>query len=291
MQLMSHRLMQKAQWIPFIIPAIIFLVGAALLPFVASLKMGFYKEVRGGAVFVGLEHYRWLIQDSAFWNGTRHSFFFSGFTVLGHILIGLGFASLLNRQIKHLSIWRGLQFTPWLFPPAAVSCLWILIYQYQYGLLNTSLRFLGLSNWTTDWLGMPGTALIGVTIANIWNWYPFLTLTLLAGMQNIPGELYKAVEIDGGGSWTKFWFITIPHLMPVILTICLLDFIWTFRFFDMVWIMTHGGPAKSSEVLPTHLYKVAFQAYRFDRAGAIGGLLVIFMSVFVALYLVAYRKK
>jgi multiple sugar transport system permease protein len=282
--------MRKAEWMPFTLPAILFLVLAGILPLLASLKMGFYQEVKGETVFVGLKHYGWVLQHKPFWSATGHSFFFSGFTVLGHLLIGLGFALLLNRKIKHLSFWRGLQFTPWLFPPAAVSCLWILIYQDQYGLLNSMLRFLSLSDWTTNWLGTPGTALTAVTIASIWNWYPFLTLTLLAGMQNIPGELYEAIEIDGGGSWSKFWFITIPHLMPVILTICLLDFLWTFRFFDMAWIMTHGGPAKSSEVLATYVYKLAFHTYRFDRAAAVGGLIVIFMGVFTILYLLAYRR-
>ena len=206
------------------------------------MRMGFYEEVRGAERFVGVENYIWAINQKNFWNATGNSFFFSGFTVLGHLVIGMGFALLLNRAIKQLSFWRGMQFTPWLFPPAAVSVLWILIYQDQYGLLNEVLRFIGLSSWATNWLGRPGTALAAVTIASIWNWYPFLTLTLLAGMQNIPEELYEAADIDGSGPLRKFIFITIPHLMPVILTICLLDFLWTFRFFDMVWIMTHGGP-------------------------------------------------
>ena len=254
------------------------------------MRMGFYEEVRGAERFVGVENYIWAINQKNFWNATGNSFFFSGLTVLGHLVIGMGFALLLNRGIKQLSFWRGMQFTPWLFPPAAVSVLWILIYQDQYGLLNEVLRFIGLSSWATNWLGRPGTALAAVTIASIWNWYPFLTLTLLAGMQNIPEELYEAADIDGSGPLRKFVFITIPHLMPVILTICLLDFLWTFRFFDMVWIMTHGGPAKSSEVLATYVYKVAFNTYRFDRAAAVGGLIVLFMGAFAVLYLWAYRR-
>lgn len=292
MNLINSRVMQKAIWIPFVIPAIIYLLAVGIIPMVTSLKMGFYEEVAGGGeVFVGLKNYKSVVQDSGFWNATRHSFFFSGFTVLGHLLVGFGLATLLNRQIKRLTVWRGLQFIPWLFPPAAASILWILIYQDQYGLLNTILRYWNLSSWTANWLGEPGTALIAVTITSIWNWYPFLTLTLLAGMQNIPNELYKAVEIDGGGNWAKFWFITVPHLIPVILTICLLDFIWTFRFFDMVWIMTRGGPAKYSEVLPTYLYKLAFLAYRFDRAAAVGGLMFIIMSIAAVIYLILYRRN
>ena len=284
------RVLRNAGWMPYALPATIFLFVAGIIPLIVSLRMGFYEEARGVERFVGVKHYIWAINQNNFWNATGNSFFFSGLTVLGHLVIGMGFALLLNRGIKQLSFWRGMQFTPWLFPPAAVSVLWILIYQDQYGLLNEVLRFIGLSSWATNWLGMPGTALAAVTIASIWNWYPFLTLTLLAGMQNIPEELYEAADIDGSGPLRKFAFITIPHLMPVILTICLLDFLWTFRFFDMVWIMTHGGPAKSSEVLATYVYKVAFNTYRFDRAAAVGGLIVLFMGAFAVLYLWAYRR-
>ena len=284
------RVLRNAGWMPYALPATIFLFIAGIIPLIVSLRMGFYEETRGVERFVGVKNYVWAINHKAFWNATGNSFFFSGFTVLGHLVIGMGFALLLNRGIKQLSFWRGMQFTPWLFPPAAVSVLWILIYQDQYGLLNEVLRFIGLSSWATNWLGRPGTALAAVTIASIWNWYPFLTLTLLAGMQNIPEELYEAADIDGSGPLRKFIFITIPHLMPVILTICLLDFLWTFRFFDMVWIMTHGGPAKSSEVLATYVYKVAFNTYRFDRAAAVGGLIVLFMGTFAVLYLWAYRR-
>jgi len=252
--------------------------------------MGFFEQRKGETVFVGFKHYIWAIENDQFWNSTINSIYFSGFTVIFHLLIGMGFAVLLNRKIKLLTVWRGLQFLPWLFPTAAVSIVWILIYQDQYGLLNSTLRYVGLSDLTTNWLGTPGTALTAVAIANTWNWYPLLTLTLLAGMQNIPEDLYKAMDVDGGGPWHKFWLITIPHLMPVILTMCLLDFLWTFRFFDMTWIMTHGGPAKSSEVLATYVYKVAFHTYRFDRAGAIGGLMLILMGAFTVLYLVTYQR-
>jgi len=290
MLLFKHKTLRKVEWMPYTLPAVLFLIAAGIVPLIISLKMGFFEEMRGEEKFVGLKHYAWALNQKPFWSATVHSFFFSGFTVLGHLVIGMGFALLLNRGIKALPFWRGVQFMPWLFPPAAVSVLWILIYQDQYGLLNESMRGVGLGGWTMNWLGMPGSALAAVTITSIWNWYPFLTLTLLAGMQNIPGQLYEAVETDGGGAWRKFWFITIPHLMPVILTICLLDFLWTFRFFDMTWIMTHGGPAKSSEVLATYVYKVAFHTYRFDRAAAIGGLIVVCMGVFTVLYLLAYRR-
>jgi len=164
MALIKSKTLRKAEWMPFTLPAMLFLFAAGVLPLFVSLKMGFFEEMRGVESFVGLKHYAWALNQKPFWSATSHSFFFSGFTVLGHLVIGMGFALLLNRGIKALSFWRGVQFAPWLFPPAAVSVLWILIYQDQYGLLNEVLRGVGLASWTTNWLGMPGTALVAVTI-------------------------------------------------------------------------------------------------------------------------------
>lgn len=285
----AHRAYQ-IEWALFVIPAFAFLVITGIFPLLASLWTGFFQVRRGDSEFVGMKHYQWVLQDDVFWKSTLNSFIFTGGTVVGHLLIGLGFALLLNQKIRHLSVWRALQFIPWLFPPAAVSILWILIYQGQYGLINSGLRAVGLGGWAMNWLGEPSTALAAVTVASIWNWYPFLTLTLLAAMQNIPSELYEAMDVDGGTSWDKFRNVTLPHLTPVMLTVCLLDFFWTFRFFDMTWIMTKGGPGKSSEVLATYLYKLAFQEYRFDRAAAVGGYIMLIMALLTVVYLFAYRR-
>lgn len=280
----------RREWAVFVVPTFAFLIVTGIFPLVASLYGGFFQRRRGEEVFVGLKHYEWALRDDVFWQSTLNSFIFTGGTVAGHLLIGLSFALLLNAKISNLSLWRGLQFIPWLFPPAAVSILWILIYQGQYGLLNSTLRAVGLDAFAMNWLGDPATALGAVTVASIWNWYPFLTLTLLAALQNIPEELYEAMKVDGGTAWDRFWRITVPHLTPVALTICLLDFFWTFRFFDMTWIMTKGGPGKSTEVLATYLYKLAFQEYRFDRAAAVGGFIMIIMAVLTVIYLLIYRR-
>ncbi|ARM91917.1 MULTISPECIES: carbohydrate ABC transporter permease [Rhizobium] len=279
----------RREWAFFVGPTFLFLIITGIFPLVASIYTGFFQTRRGEQHFVGFTHYKWALHDDVFWTSTLNSFIFTGGTVIGHLLIGLTFALLLNSAKSMQSFWRGLQFIPWLFPPAAVSILWILIYQDQFGLLNSLFRDIGLASWAFDWLGQPSSALAAVTIASIWNWYPFLTLILLAALQNVPDDLYEAMDVDGGSAWDKFRLVTLPHLAPVMLTACLLDFFWTFRFFDMTWIMTKGGPGRSSEVLATYLYKLAFQEYRFDRAAAVGGLILLMMAVLTGLYLVAYR--
>jgi len=275
----------------FILPAAIYLVAGCFYPLFSALKMSFYKSVATREVFAGLWHYGNLLRDHVFWSVTGHTFFFAGFSVLFHFLIGLGFALLLNRNLKYKNVWMGLQFIPWLFPMTVVACLWVLIYQPQLGILNNLLRRLNLSTLAIEWLNIPETALAAVTVANIWSFYPFFTLILLAAMQNIPLSVYEASTIDGAGAWSRFWYITIPLIRPAIFTSCLLDMIWTFRFFDLVWIMTKGGPARYSEILPTYVYKTAFYNFDFHRAAAIGGLMVIFMVSFCTLYLVFYSKS
>lgn len=276
----------------FILPVFVYLVLISLYPLAMSLRMSFYDVVAKREAFIGLAHYKELLRDNLFWQAARQTFYFCGVSVVVHLLVGLEFALLLNRKnLKRRNLLRGLQFIPWLFPPAVTACIWILIYQSEVGALNVLLRKLNLSNLAFDWLSSPKTALTSVAVVEMWSFYPFFTLMLLAGLQNIPYSLYEAARIDGAGMWSRFWCITLPLLKPVILTTCLLDVIWNFRFFDLIWIMTLGGPARSSEVLSTYLYKAAFYDFNFGYAGAIGGFMIIFMLPFVIGYLVFYSSE
>lgn len=275
----------------FILPVAGYLIATCFYPLFQALRMGFYDTVARQEVFVGLEHYRELIADSLFWQVVAQTFIYCVLVVSLHLLVGLVFALLLNGSIKYKSVWRGLQFIPWLFPAVVAASVWRLIYQGNYGALNVVLRWLNLGFLSRDWLGGTQTALPSVAAAAVWNFYPFFTLMLLAGLQNIPHSQYEAAKIDGAGAWSRLRFITLPFLKPVIFTICLLDMIWAFRFFDLVWVMTRGGPITSSEILPTYLYKTAFYDFDFGRTGAIGGFMIIFMLIFVIGYLVLSSEK
>lgn len=286
------RLSKNTKAVMFIIPAAVYLTLTCLYPLISALKMGFYTEIAGGKnIFVGLSNYIEIFKDPTIWHVMQNSFFFTGFTVLFHLLLGLTFALLLSQKIKYRDFWRGLQFIPWLLPPAVIGALWVLIYDPVIGLFNTTLRQLHLPFLMHDFLGDPKTALSAVTFVNVWSWYPFFTVMLLAGLIGIPADLYEAARLDGAGRWGRFRYVTIPLLKPVILTICLLDAIWTFRFFDLVWIMTEGGPARATEIMPSYVYKTAFYDFDFNMAGAMGGVMVGIMLIFVLVYLKVYFKK
>lgn len=273
----------------YVMPAFIYLLVTCIYPFLKALYTSFVTEAGG---FVGLHYYQEVLHQEYFLKVIRNTFFFTGFSVLFHFLIGLGFALLLNTEnLKYRNLWRGLQFLPWLFPPTVAACIWILMYHPVHGVINTSLHQVGLGVMARSWLGDPNLALSMVTITNVWSFYPFFTIMMLAALQSIPETLYEAAVIDGATKWNSFWYITLPHLKPVILTVALLDTIWTFRFFDLVWIMTKGGPMKASEIFPTAIYKTAFKGFKFGEAAAMGGFMVLFMLFFVILYVKYYTTE
>ncbi len=283
----------KNLYLAFILPVFIYLLIAALYPLINTLGLSFIKEVgrRGETVFVGLQNYISIVHKDYFWSILGHSFYFSGVSVLGHLLIGLLFALLLNKPLKGKQIWRALQFMPWLLPSVVASSIGILMFVPGQGYVNSLLVRLGLHSWTRDWLGDPKIVLSVITAVNVWTWYPFHTIMILAGLQNVPKALTDASKIDGAGPLKVFWHVTLPMILPIILTTCILDFIWTFRFFDMVWVMTKGGPAKASEVVATQVYKLAFHQYQFGEAAALGGIMVAIMVPFTIIYLKVYTRK
>ncbi len=273
----------------FVLPVAVYLLVACVFPFVKALSTSFVSEK---GQFVGMRYYLEVLRRPYFLIVVRNTFFFTGFTVLFHFLVGLGFALLLNAEnLKHRSLWRGLQFLPWLFPPTVAACIWILMYHPVYGVINEFLRQAGLGAMARSWLGDPSLALLMVSITNVWSFYPFFTVMMLAALQSIPEVLHEAAVIDGATKWKRFWHITLPHLKPVILTVALLDTIWTFRFFDLVWIMTKGGPIKASEIFPTAIFKIAFKEFEFGEAAAMGGIMVLFMAFFCFVYLKYYTSE
>jgi len=288
---LNQRGKHKINWIIFVLPAFLFLWITCFLPMGVAFKMSFIRPMGNKEVFIGLLHYARTLQDSLFWLATKNTFYFTGVSVLFHLLLGLAFALLLNKPIKFQKLWRGLHFVPWIFPPVVVAVIWILMYQSEFGFINTILSQLGLSKFRYSWLGRPNTALSMVAIAYIWCGFPLYSIMLLAARQNIPLELYDAAAVDGAGEWHQFSHVTIPLLMPTILTIILLDTIWSFRFFDLVWVMTKGGPVHSSEILPTYVYKTAFLEFDFNRAASIAGLMFLFMLCFSITYIFLYRSK
>jgi multiple sugar transport system permease protein len=269
--MLRQRFRHEIQAYSFLGPALVLLGLLMVYPLGQVIRMSFYEINLRSEIWVGLGNYAELLQTPLFWQVLWQTVLFTVGSVVFHLLIGMGLALLLHTRInvRIRNLFRGLLIIPWLFAPSVAGMIWVLMLS-PFGVLNGLLTTVGLldPNATITWLGSPQTALPSVTAMNIWRAFPFFMVMLLAGLQAIPEDIYEAADIDGTTTWMKFWYITIPSLRGIILTIVLLDFIWTFRAFDPVYVMTGGGPVNSSQVLPTVIYFDAFQKLKFGYASA-----------------------
>ena len=257
----------------------------------------FRYSLQDGAVtkkntaFVGWQNYGTIFDDPVFWQALAQTLYFTVMSVIFHLLIGLAFALLLNSQRINpavRSILRVLFILPWLFTAVIIAIVWRLLLDPN-GVINGILMSLHIVSFKVEWFSSTKTALHALTFANIWAGYPLYMVSLLAGLQGIPKELYEAAVLDGANEPQKFWYITIPQLMPIIISIALLDFIWTMQVFPLVWMTTGGGPIYATEVLSTYTYKLAFSRYQFSLASA-SAMIILVLSMSMTYFYIKHQK-
>ena len=254
----------------FISPTVFLLLLLMVIPVFLVIRYSFMDNVivNQNPLFVGLENYRTMIADERFIIAVKNTAFFTIVSVIAHLIIGLSFATLLNSELLSKTtrtIYRMIYILPWLFTVSIIAILWRMILN-PLGVLNYIIMSLGLSQNQTEWLSSESTALLAVTFINIWAGYPFYMISLLAGLQGIPKDLYEAALVDGATGLQKFWNVTLPHLKPLIISMSILDLIWTSQQFALIWMTTGGGPLSSTEMLGTYTYKLAFSQYEFSQA-------------------------
>ena len=240
---------------------------------------------------VGLANYLEILRDDAFWKAARNTFVFTAISVVAHIVLGMTFAMLLNTELLGTwtkAVFRVVLVLPWLFTIAIIAVLWRMLMSPN-GVINYLLGTIGFTDGQTEWLASPATALAAVTFINIWAGYPFYMVSLLAGLQGIPTELYEAGAIDGANGRQLFRHITLPQLKPIIVSLAMLDFIWTMHQFTPIWMTTGGGPIRVTEMLSTFTYKLAFSSYEFSQASA-SAFIVLLLSMFVAFFYVRQQR-
>ena len=235
--------------------------------------------------FVGLNNYAKIFSNNTFWIALYNTLYFTIFSIFFHLLIGLLFALMLNyTHLNYIlkSLLRAFYILPWLFTATIIAIIWRLLLD-PIGIINHILIFLNIIEDNIEWFSSTDTALNSVTFVNIWAGYPFYMVSLLAGLQSVPQDLYEAAGIDGANKIQKFIYVTLPHLRPIILTIMLLDFIWTMQVFPLIWMTTGGGPLYSTEMLSTFTYKLAFSSYKFSLASA-SSFIVLLISLSVSIF-------
>lgn len=264
----------------FLVPALAVLALLLAYPIAYSIWLSFTDaSLSAGQLetpFVGAENYTRLMSDKAVHNAMLNTAYFTVVEVVGVVVLGLLAALLLNHPMAQWSGFRVFLLLPWAIAPVANAVLWKWIYNSNYGILNTLLIETGLIQTNRTWLGDPFGALNMILLVDIWKSTPFIAILFLAALQNIPSVLYRAARIDGASRWDSFRFITLPSLRTAIAIAVLLQTIWSLRTFDLIFVLTKGGPADGTVVMNFLAYRVTFNFLKFGYGAALANL--IFLS-------------
>lgn len=277
----------------YLSPTLILLAVLSLIPIVTVFYFSLMNNVvmEKNPYFVGLQNYVTIISDPVFQQAIYNTLYFTVMSVVFHLILGLSFAMLLNTRLLPpmlKAVFRVIYILPWVFTAAIIAILWRLLLD-PVGVVNYVLATLGLITKPVEWLSSRQLALQSVTFINIWAGYPFYMVSLLAGLQGIPDELYEAGTIDGANGRQLFWQITLPQLRPIILSLAMLDFIWTMQQFTLIWMTTGGGPIHVTEMLSTFTYKMAFSSYQFAQASA-SAFIILALCMVVAFFYVRNQR-
>jgi raffinose/stachyose/melibiose transport system permease protein len=264
----------------WIAPALFLFFVFSLLPFLVGVWLSFVSWDGIGAIRpVGLRNYADVLQDGGFWQALAHNMIYALGTVAGKLGLGLLLAVLLNRPLFGRAAFRTALFLPVVLSMVVVGLLWSWIYNWDFGLANSILVALGLGALRQDWLGNPNLALGALIVVDIWKYFGFHMVIYLAGLQSIPNELYDVARIDGAGSRQLFLHITLPLLLPVTVINLVLATMGAFNVFDIVYVMTAGGPFMATNVAMTEIYQQAFQFGHFGYAASMSVVLFAVVSL------------
>lgn len=264
-------------------PALLAIIAVALYPIIHTFWLSLHTvkltEPGLGQPFVGLKNYINLLTDARTLNALWNTVVFTVSSVSLEFVFGLAIALLIHRNFVGRGIVRAAVLVPWAIPTVVSAMMWKFMYNDQYGVINDILTKLGIITEYKAWLGDESWALLSLIITDVWKTTPFMALLLLAGLQLISGELYESAKVDGAGAWKRFWYITLPMLKPTILVALLFRILDAFRVFDIVMVMTGGGPGNSTEVISTYAYKVLMRYLDFGNGSALA--IIVFVCVFL----------
>jgi multiple sugar transport system permease protein len=248
--------------------------------------------VQENPVFAGLANYSKVLTDPHFLVALKNTFIFITLSMIAHLVLGLAFAILLNSPLLSgvtKAIFRVVFILPWLFTIAVIAVIWRLMLDPS-GVVNYILTTVHALQHEVDWLAGPNTALWALTLINIWSGYPFFMISLLAGLQGISSDLYEAAAVDGASAFQQFRNVTLPQLRPVLISMAVLDLIWTSQQFALIWMTTGGGPLNVTEMLSTYTYKQAFSSYEFAIASA-SAVIVLLLTMVLAVFYVRLQRE
>lgn len=255
----------------FMIPGWTILVLFMAYPFFLGIWLSLTDKMLGFSKYdyIGLQNYRDLWEDSIFQQTLRNTAIYGVGTVPFKLLFGLGLALLLNRQFRFSRFFRAGLLLPWIVPTALSSLAWLMLFSAVISPISLVLKQWGLIDHNINFLGDPWNARISLCIANIWRGVPFFAISILAGLQAVPTDLLEAAALDGASRWDRFRAVVFPVIKPIVLITTLFSIIWTISDFQLVYVLTKGGPANETHVLGTYAYQIGMNATEIGQAAAI----------------------
>jgi len=277
----------------FSLPALMVMLAMVVYPLVYGIVISFYDtNLVNKFNFVGLKYYGRLIKDHTFYASLWKTAVFTFATVAGRTILALAFSTILVKEnMPCKKLFRSILVLPWFFPDVVIGILWKWLYNTNYGLFNHVLRSLNIIEQPVEWLSNTHTALGAVIVASIWKGFPFMMVMLMAALQTIPKDLYEAAELDGCNTFQQFRNVTLPGIMPVLSTTLMLEIMWCFKHFTLVWNLTKGGPVDATQVVSIDIYKTGFEYMRFGESSTRAVFVFVIIIVLTVLQKMLQKRK
>ncbi|MBR4168928.1 MAG: sugar ABC transporter permease [Lachnospiraceae bacterium] len=274
----------------YLLPAFIYMMIFVGYPIISNIILSLQNVsvknlVKGEKKFIGFENYATIFHDPVFLKAMGNTLLFTVACLIFQFLIGFLLALLFHKKFRLAKPVRGLTMIPWMMPMTVTALMFKFMFSTDVGIINYILKAAGLIQENIEWLTTPGTAMIAVVIANVWIGIPFNTILLSTGLTTIPQELYESASVDGANSWQRLIKITLPLLRPTIESVLVLGFIYTFKVYDLVYVMTEGGPVNSTHLLSTYSYKLSFDLFQYSKGSAVANILFLILLLVGMLYL------
>lgn len=274
----------------FVLPAFLYMMIFVGYPIIRNIILSFQDVtaanlVRGVKSFVMFENYTELFADSVFQTSLKNTLVYTLMCLIVQFVIGFVLALFFNKNFTISKPVRGILLIPWMIPITVTALIFKLLFATDIGVVNYLLRSMHLISANIEWLTTPKTAMFALVCANVWIGIPFNMILISTGLTTIPQELYESASIDGASRVQSFFKITLPLLKPTIESVLILGFIYTFKVYDLVWVMTSGGPVNSTHMLSTYSYKLSFDMFQYSKGSAVANVLLVILMIVGVFYL------
>ncbi len=279
----------------FVFPAFLYMLIFVGYPIIQNVILSFQDVtatnlVRGTKNFIAFENYLNLIKDNVFIASLENTLSYTILCLVFQFVIGFALALFFSKKFALSKPIRGILLVPWMIPVTVTALMFKLLFATDIGVINYILRSLHIIEENIEWLTTPGTAMFALIFANVWIGIPFNMILISTGLTTIPKELYEGASIDGANKVQSFINITLPLLKPTIESVLILGFIYTFKVYDLVYVMTNGGPVNSTHMLSTYSYKLSFEMFQYSKGSAVANVLLIILMIVGVFYIKATTK-